>query len=65
WDEYLHHTQNRPQTKGYYYKNHLRLEMSQFFEHGKYHVAIIFAVNLFATLKGIPATGLDTTTPIF
>lgn len=32
------------------------------FDHGKDHVVVIFAVNLFAALKGIPLTGLDTTT---
>lgn len=32
------------------------------FDRGQDHVVMIFAVTLFATLKGIPATGLDTTT---
>ncbi|MBN3926501.1 MAG: Uma2 family endonuclease [Nostoc sp. NMS4] len=41
----------------------MRLEMPPVsFDHGKDHVVIIFAVSLFAALKGIPATGLDTTT---
>ena len=32
------------------------------FDHGQDHVVIIFAVTLFAALKGIQARGLDTTT---
>lgn len=51
------------QAKSYYYKGHMRIEMSPVsFDHGKDHVVIIFAVNLFTALKGIPSTGLDTTT---
>lgn len=65
WDEYLH-TLDDPRhekAKGYYYKGHMRVEMLPVsFDHGKDHVVIIFAVNLFTALKGIPATGLDTTT---
>ncbi|MBD0269363.1 MAG: Uma2 family endonuclease [Cyanobacteria bacterium Co-bin8] len=65
WNEYVHTISNPTyeQAKGYYYKGHMRIEMSPVgFDHGKDHVVIIFAVNLFAALKGIPATGLDTTT---
>jgi Uma2 family endonuclease len=65
WDEYLRAIAdpNYEQAKGYYYKGHMRIEMSPVsFDHGKNHVVIIFAVNLFTALKGIPATGLDTTT---
>jgi len=65
WDDYCR-TQADPRfenAKGYYYKGHMRLEMSPVgFDHGSDHVVIIFAVNLFAALNGIPATGLDTTT---
>jgi Uma2 family endonuclease len=65
WDEYLR-TIADPMyqtAKGYYYQGHMRIEMSPVsFDHGQDHVVIIFAVNLFAALKGIPATGLDTTT---
>ena len=51
------------QTNGYYYKEHMRIEMSPVsFDHGQDHVMIIFAVNLLIALKQIPATGLDTTT---
>lgn len=65
WDEYLRIVENPlyQQAKGYYFKGHMRLEMSPVsFDHGQDHVVIIFAVNLFTALKGIPATGLDTTT---
>ena len=65
WDEYIHQL-NDPiyqQAKGYYYKEHMRIEMSPVsFDHGQDHVIIIFAVNLLIALKQIPATGLDTTT---
>lgn len=51
------------QAKSYYYKDHMRLEMSSVsFDHDQNHIVIILAVNLFAALKGIPITGLDTTT---
>lgn len=50
-------------AKSYYYKGYMRLEMAPVsFDHGKDHVVIIFAVTLFATIRGILATGLDTTT---
>jgi Uma2 family endonuclease len=65
WDEYEQIVTNLLNEKGksYYYKGHMRLEMPPVsFDHGKDHVVIIFAVTLFATLKGIVATGLDTTT---
>lgn len=65
WDDYINQL-NDPiyqQAKGYYYKEHMRIEMSPVsFDHGQDHVIIIFAVNLFVALKQIPATGLDTTT---
>ncbi len=65
WDEYMQQLDNAvdQQTKGYYYKEHMRIEMSPVsFDHGQDHVMIIFAVNLLIALKQIPATGLDTTT---
>jgi Uma2 family endonuclease len=50
-------------AKGYYYQGHMRVEtLPVSFDHGKDHVVIIFAVNLFTALNGIPTTGLDTTT---
>ncbi|MEH2454478.1 Uma2 family endonuclease [Nostoc sp.] len=65
WQEYEQAIANllNEKAKSYYYKGHMRLEMAPVsFDHGKDHVVIIFAVTLFATLKGILATGLDTTT---
>ncbi|MBN3892066.1 MAG: Uma2 family endonuclease [Nostoc sp. JL31] len=65
WQEYEQAIANLLNEKGksYYYKGHMRLEMPPVsFDHGKDHLVIIFAVTLFATIKGILATGLDTTT---
>jgi Uma2 family endonuclease len=65
WDEYVQVVENPiyEQAKIYYYKGHIRIEMLPVsFDHGQDHVIIIFAVNLFTVIKGIPATGLDTTT---
>jgi Uma2 family endonuclease len=64
WDDYIRLLENPTyqKAKGYYFKGHMRLEMLPVsFDHGNDHVVIIFAVNLFTALKGIPATGLDTT----
>ena len=65
WDEYIQVIEDPiyEKAKGYYYKGHMRIEMLPVSsDHGKDHVVIIFGVNLFTVLKGIPATGLDTTT---
>jgi Uma2 family endonuclease len=65
WDDYVRILENPlyEKVKGYYYKGHMRLEMLPVsFDHGSDHVVIIFAVNLFTAIKGIAATGLDTTT---
>ncbi|MBU7583178.1 MAG: Uma2 family endonuclease [Nostoc sp. TH1S01] len=65
WPEYLQVITElqTDKAKSYYYKGYMRLEMAPVsFDHGQDHVIIIFAVTLFATLKGILATGLDTTT---
>lgn len=65
WDDYVHILEDPryEKAKGYYYKEHMRLEMLPVgFEHGNDHVVIIFAVNLFTAMMGIPSTGLDTTT---
>ncbi|AVH70340.1 Uma2 family endonuclease [Nostoc sp. 'Lobaria pulmonaria (5183) cyanobiont'] len=65
WQEYEQAIANllNEKAKSYYYKGHMRLEIARVsFDHGKDHVVIIFAVTLFAALKGILATGLDTTT---
>jgi Uma2 family endonuclease len=65
WDDYVRILEDPlyEKAKGYYYKEHMRLEMLPVsFAHGNDHVVIIFAVSLFAAIMGIPATGLDTTT---
>lgn len=65
WDDYVQVIEDPSyeQAKSYYYQGHMRIEMSPVsFDHGKDHVVIIFAVTLFTALKGIPATGLDTST---
>ncbi|WP_414529551.1 Uma2 family endonuclease [Nodularia chucula] len=65
WDEYEQIITNLLNEKGksYYYKGYMRLEMAPVsFDHGQDHVVIIFAVTLFAALRGILARGLDTTT---
>ncbi|MBN3908351.1 MAG: Uma2 family endonuclease [Nostoc sp. NMS1] len=65
WQDYEQIVANllNEKAKSYYYKGYMRLEMPPVsFDHGKDHVVIIFAVTLFAALKGILATGLDTTT---
>jgi Uma2 family endonuclease len=65
WDKYVRILEDPvyEKAKGYYYKGHMRFEMLPVsFDHGNDHVVIIFAVNLFTAIKGIPATGLDTTT---
>jgi Uma2 family endonuclease len=65
WNEYVRILENPlyEKAKGYYYKGHMRLEMLPVsFDHGSDHVVIIFTVNLFTAIKGIAATGLDTTT---
>ncbi len=65
WDEYIAAIADPfyERAKSYYYKGYMRIEMLPVsFDHGQDQVIVIFAVNLFATLKGIPATGLDTTT---
>ena len=65
WEEYEQIVTNllNEKAKSYYYKGHMRLEMAPVsFDHGQGHVVIIFAVTLFAALKSILVTGLDTTT---
>jgi Uma2 family endonuclease len=65
WDDYVRILEDPfyEKAKGYYYKEHMRLEMLPVsFDHGNDHVVIIFSVNLFTAIMRIPATGLDTTT---
>lgn len=63
WEDYQQASGNLEKSKSYYYKGYMRLEMSPVsFDHGKDHALLILAVTLFAIIKGIPATCLDTTT---
>jgi Uma2 family endonuclease len=63
WEDYQQAIANLEKSKSYYYKGHMRLEMLPVSsDHGRYHIILIFAVNIFAAIKGIPATGFDTTT---
>lgn len=65
WDEYIQ-TIEQPayeNAKGYYHNGKFRIEMSPVgSDHASDHTVIIFAVNLFATLKGIPLNGRDNCT---
>ncbi len=64
WDEYVQVIELAyEKAKGYYYNGQLRIEMSPVgADHASAHTIIIFAVNLFATLKGIPLNGMDNCT---
>ena len=65
WNDYVHTIEDPvyAKAKDYYYKGYMRLEMSPVsFEHGRDHLAIAFAVTLFAIIRNIPVTGLDNTT---
>ncbi|AFZ43883.1 protein of unknown function DUF820 [Halothece sp. PCC 7418] len=62
WEEYLQVLDRlrEQKTKSYYYCNHIRLEMSPVSnEHASDHSIILYAVNLFATLKNIELNGYD------
>ena len=65
WDEYIQAIEE-PQlekAKGYYHNGQLRIEMSPVsFHHSRDHAIILFAVTLFATLRGIPLNGQDNCT---
>lgn len=57
WDEYIEAISHPrlEKAKGYYYDGQIRIEMSLVgFDHASDNTIIIFAVNLFCTLKGIP-----------
>lgn len=63
WDEYIEAIDDPllEKAKGYYYDGHLRIEMSPVgVDHASDNTIILFAVNLFCTLKGIPLRGLIT-----
>jgi Uma2 family endonuclease len=61
WDEYIEAIEDPlyEKAKGYYHNERLRIEMSPVgSDHASDHTIIIFAVNLFATLKAIPLNGV-------
>jgi Uma2 family endonuclease len=65
WDEYVQTIENPAyeKAKGYYYDGRLRIEMPPVgSDHSRDHTVIIFAVNLFASIKGIPLNGRDNCT---
>ncbi|WP_416675807.1 Uma2 family endonuclease [Egbenema bharatensis] len=65
WAEYLQAIEDPicDRAKGYYYNGHMRLEMLPVgSDHARDHSLILFAVNLFATLKGIPLNARDNCT---
>lgn len=65
WDEYIQTIEDPAyeKAKGYYHNGQLRIEMSPVgSDHASDHTIIIFAVNLFASLKGIPLNGRDNCT---
>ncbi len=62
WNEYIQALENPvyERAKGYYHNGKMRLEMSPIGnDHASDHGIIIFAVYLFASIKGIPLNGKD------
>ena len=65
WDEYIQIIEDPAYEKAkcYYHNGQLRIEMSPVGnDHASDHTVIIFAVNLFAAIKGIPLSGKDNCT---
>lgn len=65
WDAYIQAIEDPAyeKAKGYYHNGQLRIEMSPVgSDHASDHTIVLFAVNLFATLKGIPLSGRDNCT---
>ncbi len=65
WDEYIQIVEDPTYEKAkcYYHNGQLRIEMSPVGnDHASDHTVIIFAVNLFAAIKGIPLSGKDNCT---
>ena len=65
WDEYIQVTENYAdqKAKGYYHNGKMRIEMPPIGnDHASDHSIIIFAVNLFATMKGIKFNSKDNCT---
>ncbi|MGI8503505.1 MAG: Uma2 family endonuclease [Hassallia sp.] len=65
WDEYIQAIENPAyeKAKGYYHNGQMRIEMTPIGnDHASDHTVIIFAVNLFASIKGIALNGKDNCT---
>jgi len=65
WDEYLQAIEDpvHEKAKGYYHNGQMRIEMLPVGnDHASDHTIIIFAVNLFAIIKGIDLNGKDNCT---
>lgn len=65
WDDYIQAIGDPvyEKARGYYYDGQLRIEMSPVGpDHSRNHTIILFAINLFGTIKGIPLNGLDNCT---
>ncbi|WP_414518934.1 Uma2 family endonuclease [Nostoc sp. PCC 9305] len=65
WDEYIQIIENPDyeKAKGYYHNGQMRIEMPPIGnDHASDHTIIIFAVNLFASIKGIALNGKDNCT---
>lgn len=65
WDEYIQVIANPvyEKAKGYYHNGQLRIEMTPIgSDHSREHAIVLFAVNLFGTIKGIPLNAWDNCT---
>lgn len=65
WDEYIQAIANPiyEKAKGYYHNGQLRIEMTPIgSDHSREHAIILFAINLFGTIKGIPLNAWDNCT---
>jgi Uma2 family endonuclease len=62
WDEFVQIADDpaSAKRKSYYYNGRMRIEpMSMGADHSKDHAIIIFGINLFATLRGLPINAHD------
>ena len=65
WDQYVQAIEDPAyeKAKSYYHNGQLRIEMTPLdHDHSRDHTIILFAVNLFATIKGINLNGMDNCT---
>jgi Uma2 family endonuclease len=65
WEKYLQLIEDPAyeKAKSYYYRGHMRVEISPVgFDHSTDHSIIAFAINLFAVIRGIPLTMADNCT---